>query len=84
LIANQNYCLDAGATCKAHCVHEQEHIFPGNNPSDERPGFAPHPLLGGLIFGFSAAHPFHVESKRLAKFLLQASVVALGFGWSGL
>ena len=21
-------------------------------------------LLGGLIFGFGAAHPFHVESKR--------------------
>jgi uncharacterized integral membrane protein (TIGR00698 family) len=25
-------------------------------------------------------HPFHIESKCLAKFLLQASVVALGFG----
>lgn len=37
-------------------------------------------LLGGLIFGFSFVHPFHVASKRLAKFLLQASVVALGFG----
>ena len=37
-------------------------------------------LLGGLIYGFTLAHPFHVESKRLAKFLLQASVVALGFG----
>ncbi len=37
-------------------------------------------LLGGLIYGFTATHPFHVESKRLAKFLLQASVVALGFG----
>lgn len=37
-------------------------------------------LLGGLIYGFSLPHPFHVESKRLAKFLLQASVVALGFG----
>ena len=37
-------------------------------------------LLGGLIYGFGLAHPFHVESKRLAKFLLQASVVALGFG----
>ncbi len=37
-------------------------------------------LLGGLIYGFVAVHPFHVESKRLAKFLLQASVVALGFG----
>ena len=37
-------------------------------------------LLGGLIYGFTFAHPFNVESKRLAKFLLQASVVALGFG----
>jgi len=37
-------------------------------------------LLGGLIYGFALTHPFHVESKRLAKSLLQASVVALGFG----
>jgi len=37
-------------------------------------------LLGGLICGFTLIHPFHVESKRLAKLLLQASVVALGFG----
>ena len=40
----------------------------------------PFALLGGLIFGFAAVHPFQGESKRLAKFLLQASVVALGFG----
>jgi len=37
-------------------------------------------LLGGLIYGFAVAHPFHMESKRLAKFLLQGSVIALGFG----
>jgi uncharacterized integral membrane protein (TIGR00698 family) len=37
-------------------------------------------LLAGLIFGFTLRHPFPTESKRLAKFLLQASVVALGFG----
>jgi uncharacterized integral membrane protein (TIGR00698 family) len=37
-------------------------------------------LLGGLIYGLALAHPFHVESKNLSKFLLQASVVALGFG----
>ena len=37
-------------------------------------------LLGGLIYGFTLPHPFHVESKRLSRFLLQASVVALGFG----
>ena len=37
-------------------------------------------LLGGLLYGLVLAHPFHVDSKHLAKFLLQASVVALGFG----
>ena len=37
-------------------------------------------LLGGLIYGLTLVHPFHVESKNLSKFLLQASVVALGFG----
>jgi uncharacterized integral membrane protein (TIGR00698 family) len=40
----------------------------------------PMALLGGLLYGFTLTHPFDVESKRLAKVLLQASVVALGFG----
>jgi uncharacterized integral membrane protein (TIGR00698 family) len=40
----------------------------------------PFALLGGLVYGLFAVHPFQGESKRLAKFLLQASVVALGFG----
>jgi uncharacterized integral membrane protein (TIGR00698 family) len=45
-------------------------------------GFASPPiaLLGGLIYGLTLAHPFHLESRNLSKFLLQASVVALGFG----
>src|SRR5260370_42604114 len=37
-------------------------------------------LLGGLVYGLTLAHPFQAESKKLSKFLLQASVVALGFG----
>ncbi len=37
-------------------------------------------LAAGLVYGFSFAHPYHVESRRLSKFLLQASVVGLGFG----
>ncbi|MGB8062523.1 MAG: putative sulfate exporter family transporter [Candidatus Sulfotelmatobacter sp.] len=40
----------------------------------------PFALLAGLVYGLSLTHPFHVESKSLAKFLLQASVVGLGFG----
>ena len=37
-------------------------------------------LVGGIAFGFAVAHPLRAESAKLAKFLLQASVVALGFG----
>ena len=37
-------------------------------------------LIGGIIYGFSFVHPFHVAAKQLSKFLLQASVVGLGFG----
>ncbi len=37
-------------------------------------------LACGIVYGFSFVHPFHVESKHLSKFLLQASVVGLGFG----
>jgi len=45
-------------------------------------GFVPPPiaLLGGLVYGFAVEHPFPAESRRLSKFLLQASVIALGFG----
>jgi uncharacterized integral membrane protein (TIGR00698 family) len=37
-------------------------------------------LLGGIVYGLALSHPLDMDSKRLAKFLLQASVVALGFG----
>lgn len=37
-------------------------------------------LAGGLAYGFSFLHPFHLEARQLSKLLLQASVVGLGFG----
>jgi uncharacterized integral membrane protein (TIGR00698 family) len=37
-------------------------------------------LCSGIIFGLALVHPFAADSAALAKFLLQASVVALGFG----
>ncbi len=37
-------------------------------------------LLAGLIFAFIAAHPYPDQARKTSKFLLQASVVALGFG----
>ncbi len=37
-------------------------------------------LLAGIAYGFTFAHPYQLESRNLSRFLLQASVVALGFG----
>lgn len=37
-------------------------------------------LALGLAYGLSFTHPFHIESRQLSRFLLQASVVGLGFG----
>jgi uncharacterized integral membrane protein (TIGR00698 family) len=45
-------------------------------------GFASPPvaLAMGLVFGLFFPHPYGAEAKRFSKFLLQASVVGLGFG----
>jgi uncharacterized integral membrane protein (TIGR00698 family) len=40
----------------------------------------PMALLLGLIYGFTLARSFLPDTRRWAKFLLQGSVVALGFG----
>lgn len=37
-------------------------------------------LLAGLIYGLSFVHPYHLDAKKLSTFLLQASIVGLGFG----
>jgi len=37
-------------------------------------------LCAGILFGLAVQHPYSTDSRALAKFLLQASVVALGFG----
>src|ERR1700679_3270528 len=37
-------------------------------------------LAAGLAYGLSVEHGWHLEARRLSKFLLQASVVCLGFG----
>ncbi|MBI4345206.1 MAG: putative sulfate exporter family transporter [Elusimicrobia bacterium] len=40
----------------------------------------PAALVGGILFGLLARHPYPKESKDATKWLLQASVVGLGFG----
>ncbi len=37
-------------------------------------------LLAGIAYGFTFAHPYHLDSRNLSRFLLKAAVVALGFG----
>jgi len=37
-------------------------------------------LAMGLVFGLSLPHPYGDEAQKFSKFLLQASVVGLGFG----
>ena len=45
-------------------------------------GFVSPPLALalGLAYGMTLAHPYHAQSRQLSRFLLQASVVGLGFG----
>src|SRR6266852_3300013 len=45
-------------------------------------GFASPPiaLALGLVFGLTFAHPFDQGAKKLSRYLLQASLVGLGFG----
>lgn len=40
----------------------------------------PFALALGLLYAFTCAHPFQAEARQLSRFLLQASVVGLGFG----
>jgi uncharacterized integral membrane protein (TIGR00698 family) len=37
-------------------------------------------LAAGLAYGLLTVHQYHFDAQRLSKFLLQASVVCLGFG----
>lgn len=37
-------------------------------------------LIAGIAYGMTVPHPYHLDAQRLSRFLLQASVVGLGFG----
>lgn len=40
----------------------------------------PFALIFGIVYGFSFAHPYYLESRNLSRLLLQLAVVGLGFG----
>jgi uncharacterized integral membrane protein (TIGR00698 family) len=37
-------------------------------------------LACGLAYGLTVVHPYHLDARKLSRFLLQISVVLLGFG----
>jgi len=74
------FCLNASATLAQTASVDKELFFVGIILAASGVLSPPLALLGGLIYGLTLSHPYQIESKSLAKFLLQASVVGLGFG----
>jgi uncharacterized integral membrane protein (TIGR00698 family) len=79
-MGHEYFCLDAVAFFSDTCCVSKNIFFIGLILAASGLVSPPIALAGGLIFGFSFIHPFHIEAKKLSKFLLQASVVGLGFG----
>ena len=79
-MCNEYFCLDTDVChSDTYCVSKNI-FFIGLILAASGLVSPPVALAGGLIYGFSFLHPFHVEAKKLSKLLLQASVVGLGFG----
>jgi len=76
----QNYCLDALQFLTNTGCMSKNVFFIGLILAASGLVSPPVALVGGIIYGFTFIHPFHIEAKHLSKFLLQASVVGLGFG----
>ena len=77
---HQNYCLDALQFLTHTSCMSKNVFFIGLILAASGLVSPPVALVAGIIYGFTFVHPFHVEAKHLSKFLLQASVVGLGFG----
>jgi uncharacterized integral membrane protein (TIGR00698 family) len=77
---HENYCLDAlNFSADTRCMSKNV-FFIGLILAASGLVSPPVALVAGIVYGFTFVHPFHVEAKHLSKFLLQASVVGLGFG----
>jgi uncharacterized membrane protein YadS len=77
---HENYCLDVGKVPDNTGCVSKNIFFIGLILAASGLVSPPVALVGGILYGFTFVHPFHVEAKHLSKFLLQASVVGLGFG----
>jgi uncharacterized integral membrane protein (TIGR00698 family) len=80
-MGNNNYCLDSlRRSSETRSVHSKNLFFLGVIVAATGLISPPLALLVGLIFGLSFTHPYCADAKKLSTFLLQASIVALGFG----
>ena len=81
LIAHHYYCLDSlSAFADSQSVNSRTIFFVCLLLAASGVVSPSVALAGGIAFGFTFEHPFRLQSHELAKWLLQASVVALGFG----
>lgn len=91
LISHNNYCLDESRLAKRKWRPERNRLanlrinskalfFVGLVVCCTGIASPPLALALGILYGMNFAHPLQTESKHLIKHLLQASVVALGFG----
>ncbi len=79
-MGHEYFCLDASPGLRHTCLVPKFLFIAGLVLCASGLVSPPIALAVGLAFGFVFVHPFHSEAKRLSKFLLQASVVGLGFG----
>ncbi len=77
---HENYCLDAGNFLPDTGSMSKNVFFIGMILAASGLVSPPVALVGGIIYGFSFVHPFHLAARQLSRPLLQASVVGLGFG----
>ncbi len=79
-MGDENFCLDLDRfVSNTDCVSKNI-FFMGLILCASGLLSPPLALAAGLVYGFSFAHPFHLEARKLSKILLQVSVVGLGFG----
>lgn len=79
-MGHQNYCLDASSIfCDVRIVPKNA-FFAGLILVASGLLSPPLALVAGIAYAFCFTHPYQVDARRLAKLLLQISVVGLGFG----
>src|ERR1039458_6017499 len=70
---HENYCLDVSKVLDNTGCVSKNIFFIGMILAASGLVSPPVALVGGIIYGFSFVHPFHLAARQLSKLLLQAS-----------